>query len=82
MENGLICASIADDQHQVIFIQQESDGVSLETELHAAFNRIDAGEQPKCFPEIEFRFDSDDEPNTTDLDNAAQMLGDFSAKIC
>lgn len=82
MENGLFCASIADDVHQVIFIEQESDGISLDTELFAAFNHIDAYQQPRCFPHVEFRFDSDDEPNTSDLDNASQMLRDFTAKQC
>lgn len=82
MENGLICASIADDQHQVIFMEQESDGISLDTELFTAFNHIDGNDQSKCFPHVEFRFDSDDEPNSIDLDHAAQMLRDFTSKQC
>lgn len=77
VQNGLICGGMADDQHQVLFVQQDSDGISLDDELLASFNYIDPNTDTQFFPDIEFRFDSDDEPTNVDLDAASQMLKDL-----
>lgn len=79
VENGLICAGMKDDQHQVLFIQQESDGVSLDDELLSSFYRIDGNDQPNHIPDVEFRFDSEDEPNDDDLATASEMLKNLMA---
>lgn len=74
VQNGLICGGLADDQHQVLFVQQDSDGISLDDELLTSFYHIDPNVQPQFFPDVEFRFDSDDEPTNVDLNTASQML--------
>lgn len=64
---------LENNHHQVTFISQQSDGISLESELLASHNAIDSNENLKYFPDVEFRFDADDEPNDDDLNNISQM---------
>lgn len=64
------------NQHQVVFVLQDSDGISLESELLSSYyqNAYDQENlQYLPFPEVEFRFDADDEPNDTDLENIREM---------
>lgn len=77
VKNGLICGGTTDDQHQVLFVQQDSDGISLDDELLASFYDIDPNASLQFFPDIEYQFDSLDEPNKDDLDTASKMLKDL-----
>lgn len=75
VENMLLYGNLKDHQHQVMFVQQASDGIDLENELLMAFDNFGANENvnPQYFPDVEFRFDADDEPNDDDLQNIYQM---------
>lgn len=79
VENMLLYGNLKDNQHQILFVQQESDGITLENELLMAFNNFGTGEniKPQYFPDVEFRFDADDEPNDDDLQNIYRMYKDL-----
>lgn len=76
VENVLFYGDMKDNQHQVIFVQQDSDGITLENELLSAFGSFENANQ-QYFPDVEFRFDADDEPNDDDLQNIYQMYKDL-----
>lgn len=75
----LLYGGMKDNQHQILFVQQDSDGITFEDELFIAFNNLDANENANLqyFPDVEFRFDADDEPNDDDLQNIYQMYKDL-----
>lgn len=79
VENMLLYGNLKDNQHQIIFVQQASDGITLENELLMAFDNFGASENvlPQYFPDVEFRFDADDEPNDDDLQNIYGMYKDL-----
>lgn len=81
MENMLSYGNLIDNQHQVLLVEQASDGISLENELLMAFDNFGASENltPKYFPDVEFRFDADDEPNDDDISEIYQMYKDMVA---
>lgn len=66
-----------ENQHQVIFTMQGSDGVSYETELLSIYERNDkivANDiNLQYFPDVEFRFVAGDEPTDDDLTNISEM---------
>lgn len=75
VENMLFYGSMKDNQHQVLFVAQGSDGISFEDELLSKLNHFESSENANLhyFPDVEFRFDADDEPNDDDLQNIYQM---------
>lgn len=79
VENMLLYGNLKDNQHQILFVQQASDGITLENELLMAFDEFGASEnvKPQYFPDVEFRFDADDEPNDDDLQNIYRMYKDL-----
>lgn len=77
VENMLLYGNLKDNQHQILFVQQASDGISLENELLMAFNNFGTTEAPQYFPDVEFRFDADDEPNDDDLQRIYRMYKDL-----
>lgn len=79
VENMLLYGNLKDNQHQILFVQQASDGITLENELLMAFDNFGASENviPQYFPDVEFRFDADDEPNDDDLQNIYRMYKDL-----
>lgn len=77
VENMLFYGSMLDNQHQVVFVQQGSDGISFEQELLASLSEFDSIQQLQYFPDVEFRFDADDEPNDDDLNNIYTMYKDL-----
>lgn len=81
MENMLSYGNLIDNQHQVLLVEQASDGISLENELLMAFDNFGASENltPQYFPDVEFRFDADDEPNDDDISEIYQMYKDMVA---
>lgn len=76
VENILFYGDMKHNQHQVIFIEQNSDGISLEAELLSVFGNFQ-DTNAQYFPDVEFRFDADDEPNDDDLKNIYQMYKDL-----
>lgn len=76
----LFYGAMKDNQHQVAFISQQSDGIPLESALLASHYAIDSNENLKYFPEIELRFDAEDEPNDDDLNNIFEMYRDIADK--
>lgn len=76
VENILFYGDMKHNQHQVIFIEQNSDGISLEAELLSVFGNFQHT-NAQYFPDVEFRFDADDEPNDDDLKNIYQMYKDL-----
>lgn len=81
MENFLSYGNLENNQHHVLFVEQASDGISLETELMMAFDNFGASENvtPQYFPDVEFRFDADDEPNDDDIFEIYRMYKDMVA---
>lgn len=77
VENMLLYSHLKDNQHQILFVQQASDGISLENELLMAFNNFGTSEIPQYFPDVELRFDADDEPNDDDLQRIYRMYKDL-----
>lgn len=79
VENMLFYGSMKDNQHLVVFVQQGSDGISFEDELLSSLYDFESSERPNLqyFPDVEFRFDADDEPNDDDLDNIYRMYKDL-----
>lgn len=75
VENMLIYANMIDNQHQVLFVAQHSDGITFEDELLLKLNHFESNENANLhyFPDVEFRFDADDEPNDDDLQNIYEM---------
>lgn len=75
VENVLFYGNMLANQHQVVFVAQDSDGISLENELLMKFGQFDESQnQPlQYFRDVEFRFDAEDEPNDADLDNIYRM---------
>lgn len=76
VENMLFYGDMKDNQHNIIFVEQASDGISLETELLSAFGNFERTKL-QYFPDVEFRFDADDEPNDDDLKNIYEMYKDL-----
>lgn len=76
VENMLFYGDMKDNQHNIIFVEQASDGISLETELLSAFGNFERTNL-QYFPDVEFRFDADDEPNDDDLKNIYEMYKDL-----
>lgn len=76
VDNMLFYGMMKQNQHQVVFVLQDSDGISLESELLSSYDQ-NAYEQKNLqylpFADVEFRFDADDEPNDTDLENIREM---------
>lgn len=64
MENMLLHGSYKDNRHLVLLVAQESDGLSP---LDATADNDDQYGSDKYFPEAEFVFFSDEEPNNDDL---------------
>lgn len=81
MENVLSYGNLIDNQHQILFLEQASDGISLENELLMAFDNFGASENltPQYFPDVEFRFDADDDPNDDDISEIYRMYKDLVA---
>lgn len=81
MENVLSYGNLIDNQHQTLFVEQASDGISLENELLMAFDNFGASENLtlQYFPDVEFRFDADDEPNDDDIFEIYRMYKDMVA---
>lgn len=52
VENMLLYSNLKDNQHQILIVQQASDGISLENELLMAFNNFGASEMPQYFPDV------------------------------
>lgn len=80
VENMLLYGDLKDNQHLVLFVEQLSDGITFENELLITFNNIDGDNETahfEYFPDVEFRFDADDEPNDDDLQNIYQMYKDL-----
>lgn len=75
VENMLFYGDMKDNQHHVLFVAQGSDGISFEEELLLKLNHFEPNENANLhyFPDVEFRFDADDEPNDDDLQNIYQM---------
>lgn len=76
VDNMLFYGMMKQNQHQVVFVLQDSDGISLESELLSSYfqNAQDPENlQYLPFPEVEFRFDAYDEPNDVDLENIREM---------
>lgn len=75
VENILFYGGMKDNQHQVLFVAQSSDGISFEDELLLKLNHFETNEHANLhyFPDVEFRFDADDEPNDDDLQNIYEM---------
>lgn len=75
VDNMLFYGSMKLDLHQVVFIEQGSDGVSFADELLLKINHFqtDGRHELNYYPDVEFRFDSDDEPNDEDLENIYHM---------
>lgn len=79
VENMLFYGGMKDNQHQVLFLAQGSDGISLENELLlSSFNNVDSFGNEfvsnlQYYPDVEFRFDADDEPNDDDLSNIHEL---------
>lgn len=82
VENILLYGDMKDNQHQILFVQQDSDGITLENELFMTFNNLmgETNANRQYFPDVEFRFDADDEPNDDDLQNIYQMYKDLIDK--
>lgn len=76
VDNMLFYGMMKQNQHPVVFVLQDSDGISLESELLSSYDQ-NANEQENLqylpFPDVEFRFDADDEPNDVDLENIREM---------
>lgn len=77
VDNMLFYGSMKDNQHQVLFVQQDSDGISFEEELLSSLTEFDSSTNLQYFPDVEFRFDADDEPNDDDLNNIYRMYRDL-----
>lgn len=79
VENMLLYGTVKDNQHQILFVQQASDGITFDNELLMAFNNFGASKNviPQYFPDVEFRFDAGDEPNDDDLQNIYTMYKDL-----
>lgn len=79
VENMLFYGSMKNNQHQVLFVAQGSDGISFEDEVLSSINRFESNENANLqyFPDVEFRFDAADEPNDDDLQNIYQMYKDL-----
>lgn len=75
VENMLFYGSMKDNQHQVLFVAQGSDGITFENELLSKLEHFESSENTNLhyFPDVEFRFDADDEPNDDDLKNIYEM---------
>lgn len=74
----LFYGMMKENQHQVIFTMQGSDGISYESELLSMYGEFDKmtyenDAHLQYFPDVEFRFDADDEPNDDDLGNINEM---------
>lgn len=75
VENMLLYGEMKNNQHQVMFVKQISDGISLEDELLlSSLTDMDSNENKlQYYPDVEFRFDAGDEPNDDDLANVLEM---------
>lgn len=75
VENMLFYGDMKENQHQVVFVAQGSDGMSLEDEILSKLHRFDFDDNLDqfYFPDVEFRFDGDGEPSAEDLDEIYQM---------
>lgn len=78
VENMLFYGGMKNNQHQVLFVTQGSDGISFEDEVLTSINRFEMeNTNMQYFPDVEFRFDADDEPNDDDLQNIYNMYKDL-----
>lgn len=79
VENLLAYGRMIDNQHQVLFVEQNSDGITLEEELLLTFggSAFNENDNPQYFPDVEFRFDADDDPNDDDIRNIYDMYKDL-----
>lgn len=78
-ENMLFFNELQNASHQVVFMEQNSDGNGVEIDLNAPypeqeeFKRMDLLKDIH-FPEAEFIFHATEEPNEDDIESLRQML--------
>ncbi|XP_031641134.1 uncharacterized protein LOC116352567 [Contarinia nasturtii] len=75
VENMLFYGDMKENQHQVVFVAQGSDGMTFEDKILSQLNRFESVDNHEefYFPDVEFRFDGDSEPSNEDLADIFQM---------